>query len=78
MSNILHSALSIALGLHSTWQHSRSQQGQNRCAYMHGQTYLHNNVTALQDPPQLSPDFQVLLKWSQHQTLIILQPVFHT
>ncbi|KAA6416448.1 MAG: hypothetical protein FRX49_03779 [Trebouxia sp. A1-2] len=41
-------------------------------------TYLHNNVTTLKDPPQLAPDFQVFLKRSQYQALIIFQPVVHT
>ena len=45
---------------------------------MHVQTYLHNNVTTLKDPPQLAPDFQVFLKRSQYQALIIFQPVVHT
>ena len=37
-------------------------------------TCLHDDVTALKNPPKLAPHFQVFLKGGQHQTLVIFQP----
>lgn len=44
---------------------------------MDAQLYLHDDVASFQYPPQLAPDFKVLLKRSQHKPFFILEPAIN-